>query len=279
MDSILSRLERGDFEKIHSGKVRDSYRYDDRHRIIRVTDRLSCFDKILSSTFSGKGALLNQLSARWFEWTKPIVPNHFVKLLAPNMSLVREAQPIRVEMIVRQFLTGSLWRAYKDGQRVYSGYVLKEGLLKNQTFDEPIVTPTTKEESDRQMSPQELVEESWVSQECYDQMKKVSLELFKYGQDYSKSRGLVLVDAKYEFGLIDGELCLIDEIHTPDCARFCEESEAPLDAESPWLDKEFIRQYLLSEGKKLDVPQHVLEEAKRRYMKVFKSLTEEECRV
>jgi phosphoribosylaminoimidazole-succinocarboxamide synthase len=261
-------------KKLHSGKVRESYRVDNEHRMLIASDRLSCFDLILPRSFEGKGAILTQIAAEWFDLTRSLIPNHFVKTLAPNISLVREAKPIPVEMIARQYLTGSLWRAYEKGAREISGVRLPDGLEKNQAFETPILTPTTKEKIDRPITPEGIVKEGWASQSVYDEMASITLKLFAYGQEYCRKHGLVMVDAKYEFGIIDGKLALIDEIHTPDCARFCLlGKQYPLDEESPWFDKEYIRQWLLvNKSQDLILPDSVLEEAKRRYEHVYMQL-------
>ena len=136
------------------------------------------------------------------------------------MTLAKEAEPIRVEMVVRHYLTGSMWRGYQQGQRTFSGVTVPDGLTKHQQFAEPIVTPTTKEESDREITPENLVAEGWVSADLYEQMRVKALELFNFASQWMAERGIILVDTKYEFGLFEGELILIDEIHTPDSSRF-----------------------------------------------------------
>lgn len=274
MKASFFNFETPQLKKLHSGKVRESFRVDAGHRMLIATDRLSCFDEILPSSFAGKGVILTQTAAEWFKLTKSIVPNHFVRTLAPNISLVREAKPIAIEMIARQYLTGSLWRGYEKGVREFSGVKLPDGLKKNQAFETPILTPTTKEKIDRPISPAEIVRSGLVSQQLYDSIAETTLKLFAFGQDYCRKHGLVMVDAKYEFGLINDRLVLIDEIHTPDCARFCLLGKTnPLDEESPWLDKEYIRQWLLAnKSESLVLPDHILAEGKRRYERVYNQL-------
>lgn len=260
--------------KAHSGKVRESYHIDAKHRILVATDRLSCFDQILPSSFAGKGVLLTQAAKHWFQLTSHIIPNHFIKTVAPNISLVKEAEPICIEMIVRQFLTGSLWRAYEKGTRVISGVKLPDGMKKNEAFPQPIITPTTKEKIDRPISPEEIVASGLVDRRIYQEMEEVSLKLFQFGQNYCKQRGLLLVDTKYEFGLIGGKLALIDEIHTCDSSRFWPMQGA--NQQEHWMDKEFIRQWLLANpSEDLTVAPAVLQEAKRRYEEVFTRLFDE----
>jgi len=276
--NCLKNLQTPQVEKIHSGKVRESFRIDDKTRMIVATDRLSSFDFVLKTAIPGKGAVLNSLAAFWFDNTSDIIDNHFIKLLDPNISLVKEATPIRVEMIVRGYLTGSAWRGYEKGKMVVSGVEIPKGMKKNQAFEKPILTPTTKEESDREITPEELVDEGWVSAEIYKAMAKVSLKLFERGQNLLNERGLILVDTKYEFGLIDNKLVLIDEIHTPDSSRFWSMEnykESPETAEQ--LDKEYVRSYLLKnkvDGKyKRTLPDDVVQETTRRYRDIYGMIT------
>jgi len=199
--TILANLVTPQLQKIHSGKVRESFRIDPARRLIVATDRISSFDQVLKTPVPGKGAVLNSLAAFWFSKTRKIIDNHFIELIDPNISLVREAKPIKVEMIVRGYLTGSAWRGYEKGKRVFSGVSLPDGLTKNQRFDQPIVTPTTKEESDREISPRELVEEGWVSAELYEQMEAASLKLFAFGEQFLKERGILLIVDEVQTGV------------------------------------------------------------------------------
>ncbi len=265
-------------EKIHSGKVRESFRVDAQTRLIVATDRLSSFDNVLETPVPGKGAVLNQLAAFWFENTRDIIDNHFIKIVDPNVSLVREATPIRVEMIVRGYITGSTWRGYQKGKRVLSGAEMPEGMKKNQPFPKPIVTPTTKEDSDREISPKELVDEGWVSADIYKAMEKVALKLFERGSAMLEERGLILVDTKYEFGLIDNKLVLIDEIHTPDSSRFWSKENYEADPDNAeQLDKEYVRSYLMKNKKDgvypSTLPDDVVQETTRRYRDIYGMIT------
>ncbi len=276
--SVLTDLNTPQLKKIHSGKVRESFRVDESRRLIVATDRISSFDQVLKTPVPGKGAVLNSLAAFWFEKTRDIIDNHFLELIDPNISLVREAKPIKVEMIVRGYLTGSAWRGYEKGKRVFSGVTIPDGMSKNQPFPQPIVTPTTKEESDREISPQELVEEGWVSKEQYEQMAAASLKLFAFGAQFLQERGIILVDTKFEFGLIGGELVLIDEIFTPDSSRFWAVEDYEKDAlHVEQMDKEFVRAYLLEhkkDGRYPDVlPKEIIEETTRRYRDIYQRIT------
>lgn len=276
--NCLTDIQTPQIKKIHSGKVRESFRVDEQTRLIVATDRISSFDKVLKTPVPGKGAVLNKLAAFWFENTRDIIDNHFIKLIDPNISLVREATPIRVEMVVRGYLTGSAWRGYQKGKRVVSGVSIPKGMTKNMAFEKPIVTPTTKEESDREISPKELVDEGWVSGDIYKAMEETSLKLFERGTTLLAERGLVLVDTKYEFGLIDNKLVLIDEIHTPDSSRFWSREDYEADPQAAeQLDKEYVRSYLLKH-KVNDVypdalPDDVIQETTRRYRDIYGMIT------
>lgn len=278
--NYLLNLITPQLRKIHSGKVRESFRIDKDTRMIVATDRISSFDKVLKTPVPYKGAVLNQLAAYWFEKTRDIVDNHFIKVIDPNISLVREANPIRVEMIIRAYLTGSAWRGYLNGKRVISGVTIPDNMQKNQAFPTPIITPTTKEESDREITPKELVKEGWVAANIYKSMEEISLKLFERGTRMLAERGLILVDTKYEFGLINNKLVLIDEIHTPDSSRFWSRDNYQIDAENAeQLDKEYVRSYLLKnkiEDQYPDsLPEEVVQETSRRYREIYTMITGE----
>ena len=265
-------------QKIHSGKVRDSVRVNETTRMIVVTDRLSAFDSILKTPIPHKGAVLNGISNFWFEQTREIIGNHFIKAIDPNVTLVREAMPIRVEMVIRGYLTGSMWRGYQEGKREFSGVQAPEGMTKNQKFPRPIATPTTKEKSDREISPADLVKEGWVEKDLYEQIEQAALQLFDRGTTVLSEKGIILVDTKYEFGLLEGKLILIDEVHTPDSSRFwrMEDYEKnPANAEQ--IDKEYVRQWLLHNKVNgqysSTLPDDVVKETSRRYLEIYKLVT------
>ena len=276
--NYTSNITSPQLKKIHSGKVRESFRVDNNRRLIIATDRISSFDFVLDTPVPGKGAVINSLAAFWFENTRDIIDNHFIELLDPSVTLVKEAKPIPVEIVIRGYLTGSAWRGYQSGKREVSGVPIPEGMTKNQAFAAPIVTPTTKEKNDREISPQGLFDEGWVTPEIYQQMEAAGLALFKRGSEMLAERGLILVDTKYEFGLIDGKVVLIDEIHTPDSSRFWSKADYekhPDTAEQ--LDKEYVRSYLLQN--KVDgqyrkvLPDEVVEETTRRYEAIYEMIT------
>ncbi len=278
----LNRFATPQLEKLHEGKVRDSFRVDASTRMIVVTDRISAFDSVLDSTIPGKGAVLNCLSNFWFEKTRHIVPNHVVKQVDPNITLVREAVPIRVEMIVRGYITGSMWRGYQAGKREFSGVVVPDGLTMNQRFPEPIVTPTTKEESDEEITPAGIVKAGLASRETYQALDSIARKLFKLGSGFLETKGFLMADTKYEFGLIGDTIVLIDEIHTPDSSRFWQKDDFDKDpTKVTQKDKEYVRQWLLANrddktgeipGK---LPEEVVLETTKRYTEMFKILTGE----
>ncbi len=236
----------------HSGKVRDWYALDDGTRLMVTTDRLSAFDRIVSAV-PWKGQVLNELSAWWNARTSDIAPNHLVSVPDPNVSIVREASPLSVEVIVRGYITGvtstALWRRYSEGERRIYGYDFPEGLSKNQRLPEPIITPTTKAEAgqhDERLTVAEVTEKGYVAKKTWDRVMEIALALFARGTEIAKAGGLILVDTKYEFGIgPDGEVMLIDEIHTPDSSRFWKlgsyAGRLAEGREPELFDKEFVR--------------------------------------
>jgi phosphoribosylaminoimidazole-succinocarboxamide synthase len=236
------------------GKVRDVYSLPQRDALLFVTsDRISAFDRILG-TVPFKGELLTGLAAKWFERTRDVCRNHVIDQPDPAALVVKALTPISVEVVVRGFLTGSLWRDYETGKHGVYGIELPPGLAKDSVFEEPIITPTTKEEvgtHDRPISEQEILAEGLVQPRIWSEITERAKALFRAGQSWARSRGLELVDTKYEFGLdSSGGLWLMDEIHTPDSSRYWQRTPEGLRA----LDKEFLRQWLLSRGWKGDGP-------------------------
>ena len=276
--NCLDKIYTPQLKKIHTGKVRDSFRINEKKRMIVVTDRISCFDKVLKSTIPNKGAVLNGISNFWFEKTKNIVDNHSIEVIDPNINLVKEAEPIRVEMIVRGYLTGSMWRGYQQGKRSFSSVIVPDGLSRNQKFNKPILTPTTKEKSDREITPEDIIKEGWAERRVYDEMTRISMQLFELGTKILNEKGIILVDTKYEFGLLGDKVILIDEIHTPDSSRFWSKEAYEKDPQNvEQIDKEFVRQWLLKNKKDGDypdiLPPEIIEETSKRYLEIFKIVT------
>ena len=239
-------------DKNYSGKVRENFYLDD--KIVMVTtDRVSAFDHILG-TIPFKGEILTQIAKYWFEKTKDIAPNHYIDDPDPQVLLTKRAEPLPIENIIRGYITGSLWRDYSNGIKDQYGFNIPEGLKKNQKFDSPIITPTTKAEygeHDEAISKEEIVS-GLVEKDIYEKAESYAMELFSEGQKWAHERGLILVDTKYEFGMIDGELHVIDEIHTPDSSRYWisneYESRYANGENQLMLDKENIRQWLIEKG-------------------------------
>lgn len=268
-----------------SGKVRDMYALPDRKRLLITTDRISAFDVVLG-VIPFKGQTLNQLSAWWFDKTRDVAQNHLLDAPDPNVMICREAQPLPVEVVVRGFITGvtktSLWTLYAAGERAPYGVALPGGLRKNDALPTPIITPTTKAEAgghDERLTRDEIVRGGLLPEKLWLQVEETALALFARGQDVARQAGLVLVDTKYEFGLIDGELAVIDEMHTPDSSRYWTQESYLADPAHPRnFDKEFLREWYAARGYRGDGPPppmtnefivHVAE----RYIAAFERLT------
>lgn len=263
---------------LHRGKVRDSFRIDDAQRLLVVTDRISAFDLKLQPAIPAKGAILNTLSAWWFARTAHIVANHVVSVPDPQAMVVREAQPIRIEVVVRGYAAGSLWRAYEAGRREYGGAQLLEGMRKHDMLPEPIMTPTTKEESDRETTRDEALALGLVSSAQYAQMERVATLLYTEGARIAKEAGLLLADTKYEFGVSNGKLILIDEIHTPDSSRYWDAVDYARDrASAESFDKDVVRRWMLAHkdngAYRTQLPARIVDETAARYRMLFERLT------
>lgn len=239
----------------HSGKVRDSY-VNDGVRTIVTTDRLSAFDRVLG-TVPFKGQTLNAIANFWFDATADIVPNHVLEVPDPNVIRARECDLVALEFVVRGYITGvtktSLWFNYESGQRVIAGNRLPDGLRKNERLEQPILTPTTKlEEHDRNISRADAISEGLITASLFDRIAEISFALFARGTEVAAQSGLILVDTKYEFGVLSGDVLLIDEVHTPDSSRYWyadtyeELFEDGKDQRA--LDKEPLRQWFVERG-------------------------------
>lgn len=237
------------------GKVRDVYTIDDRFIVMIATDRISAFDVVLPKGITYKGQVLNQIASMFLDSTEDIVPNWKIASPDPMVTVGYKCEGLPVEMIVRGYLTGSAWRAYKNGAREICGVRIPDGMKENQKFETPIITPTTKAEigaHDEDISKEEIISRGLVSAEDYEKLEKYTLALFQRGTEIAAKRGLILVDTKYEFGKRDGEIYLIDEIHTPDSSRYfyAESYQERFDNGEPQkqLSKEFVREWLMENG-------------------------------
>lgn len=268
-----------DFGIKYSGKVRDNYSIGDR-RFIITTDRISAFDRVLG-TIPFKGQLLTQLTAWWFDRTKKIAPNHLISNPDPNVLECIECTPLPVEMVVRAYITGStstsMWYHYQNGARKFCGYDLPDGLNKNDKLPYPIITPSTKAplgQHDVSCSREELLNMGKISVTDYDTIAEMSFLLFQEGSFVAMESGLILVDTKYEFGkTVDGQIVVIDEIHTPDSSRFWVETKDGYLS----LDKDYVRnQYkgYLGDGDPAPLTDEIKSEAYKRYKQVYEMLTD-----
>lgn len=271
------------------GKVRDMYTVDGR-RVLCTTDRVSAFDRVLG-TIPFKGQVLTQLSAWWFEQLSDVVHHHVVDIPDPNVIIGNEAKPLPVEVIVRGYITGStstsLWTLYEQGVDKPYGLDLPVGLKKNTALPEPVITPTTKAEKgehDERLTSAEVVERGLVEPELWEQVKSVALEIFRRGQAVAAEAGLILVDTKYEFGMIDGKLSLIDEVHTPDSSRYWVAEtyeDAIANGRAPQqFDKEHLRLWLAEQGYRGEGPvpplaPEIVSEVAARYISAYERLTKQ----
>lgn len=271
------------------GKVRDIYIKGNK-RIIITTDRQSAFDQVLGLV-PYKGAVLNLLSAWWFAKTKDIVANHILEVPDPNVSVVKNCQPIPVEMVVRGYMTGStktsIWTSYEKGEREIYGIKFPDGLRKNDKLPQAVITPTTHAEigqHDERLTRDTIVSKGLVEERLYAKMEKATLELFNYSTKTAKARGLIFVDTKYEFGLYNGELTLMDELNTPDSSRFWladSYEEKHVKGEEPEsLSKEFLRlwykdQGYTGDGKAPPMPDDITTRLAKLYIEAYEMLTSE----
>jgi len=252
-------LTRTDFDfpgqkSVYHGKVRDVYNIDDEYLVMVVSDRISAFDVVLPKGIPYKGQVLNQIAAKFLDATSDIVPNWKVATPDPNVTVGHHCEPFKVEMVIRGYLTGHAWREYKSGKRMLCGVALPEGMVENQKFPEPIITPTTKasEGHDEDISREEIIAHGIVNKDDYEMLEKYTREVFRRGTVIAAEMGLILVDTKYEFGKKDGKIYLIDEIHTPDSTRYFYaegyEDRLAKGENQKQLSKEFVRQWLIENG-------------------------------
>jgi len=271
----------------YKGKVRDVYNINDDFLVMVVSDRISAFDVVLPKGIPYKGQVLNQIAEKFLNATSDIVPNWKIATPDPNVTVGHFCETFPVEMIVRGYLTGSSWRLYKNGGREICGVPLPEGLKEHQVFPEPLLTPTTKAEQgahDENISREEIIKQGLVSEEDYLELERISLALFKRGSEIAKEMGLILVDTKYEFGKKDGQIYLIDEIHTPDSSRYfyADGYQERFDKgeNQKQLSKEFVREWLMEnnfQGRTGDVlpeiPEEFVSQVSERYIELYENIT------
>ncbi len=272
----------------YRGKVRDVYEIDGQYVVFVTSDRISAFDVILPRPIPYKGEVLNLLAAKFLKMTEDIVPNWLLDVPDPAVSIGKKCDPLPIEMVIRGYLCGHAWREYQAGATHISGNPLPEGMKQFEPFPEPLVTPTTKATSghDEDISREEVIQQGLLSAELFDQLAELTRKLYQRGQEFAKGRGLILADTKYEFGLLEGEIILIDEIHTPDSSRYfyADGFERLLtEGRSPkQLSKEFVREWLMKKGYQGKKGQKIPEmhddkvaEIKDRYIELYEEVTGE----
>ncbi len=270
----------------YKGKVRDVYNIANKYLVMHASDRISAFDVVLPRPIPYKGQVLNQIAAHFLDATKDIVPNWVISIPDPCVTIGKKCETFPVEMVVRGYLAGHAWREYKSGKRSVCGVSLPDGLNENDPLPHPIITPTTKahEGHDEDISREEIISKKIVSESDYIQLEKYTLALYQRGVEMANDKGLILVDTKYEFGKINDDIYLIDEIHTPDSSRYFikdgyEERQKNKEAQKQ-LSKEFVRQWLIENGFQGKEGQSVpemnddkLQEISERYIELYEHIT------
>lgn len=279
-----------DQTNFYRGKVRDVYSIKEDLLVMVASDRISAFDVVLPKGIPFKGQVLNQIANKFLDLTSDIVPNWKISTPDPMVTVGKKAEPFMVEMVIRGYLTGHAWREYRDGKRSLCGVAMPDGMKENQAFDKPIITPTTKAEQgnhDEDISREAILNQGIVSEEDYIKLEDYTRRLFARGQEFANQRGLILVDTKYEFGKdSNGEIILIDEIHTPDSSRYfyLEGYEENLQKGLPQkqLSKEFVRQWLIENGFQgkdgQEIPEmnsDFINMVSRRYIELYEGITGE----
>lgn len=274
---------------MYRGKVRDVYHIGETHLVMVASDRISAFDHVLPKGIPFKGQVLNQLAARFLDATKDIVPNWLVAVPDPNVTVGVKCDPIRVEMVIRGYLSGHAWREYRAGRRVICGVTMPEGMKESDKFPEPIITPATKadEGHDEDISREDIIAKGIVAEDIYTKLEAYTRALYQRGSEIAAKQGLILVDTKYEFGIdAEGTIRLIDEIHTPDSSRYFyaegyAERQASGEAQKQ-LSKEFVRQWLIEnnfqglEGQTMPVmPDEFVNTVTERYIELYEKITGE----
>ena len=273
-------------KSVYNGKVRDVYTLDNGLLVMVASDRISAFDHILPKGIPFKGQVLNQVATMFLKATEDIVPNWLIATPDPSVAVGHACEPIRVEMVIRGYMAGHAAREYKAGRRVLCGVEMPEGMKENDKFPEPIITPATKAEEghDEDISREDILAKGIVPEDIYVQLEKYTRALFQRGTEMAAERGLILVDTKYEFGIKDGKVYLIDEIHTPDSSRYFyadgyEERQARGEAQKQ-LSKEFVRQWLIENGFQglqgqtmPDMPDSFVQTVTDRYIELYEKIT------
>ena len=270
------------------GKVRDVYDIDDKYLVMVVSDRISAFDVVLPEGIPYKGQVLNMIAAKFLDATSDILPNWKVAVPDPMVTVGYKCEPFKVEMVIRGYLSGHAWREYKAGKRTICGVNMPDGMVDNQKFPEPIITPTTKaaEGHDEDISKEDIIASGLVSREDYEQLEKYTRAIFRRGTEMAAEMGLILVDTKYEFGKKNGKIYLMDEIHTPDSSRYFYaegyEERLARGERQKQLSKEFVREWLMTngfqgkEGQKVpEMTPEIVNGITARYIELYENITGE----
>ena len=270
------------------GKVRDVYDINNEYLVMIVTDRISAFDVVLPEGIPYKGQVLNQIASRFLDATTDILPNWKIAEADPMVTVGHKCEPFKVEMVIRGYLSGHAWREYKAGKRTICGVSMPDGMVDNQKFPEPIITPTTKaaEGHDEDISKEDIIASGLVSREDYEQLEKYTRAIFRRGTEMAAEMGLILVDTKYEFGKKNGKIYLMDEIHTPDSSRYFYaegyEERLARGERQKQLSKEFVREWLMTngfqgkEGQKVpEMTPEIVNGITARYIELYENITGE----
>jgi phosphoribosylaminoimidazole-succinocarboxamide synthase len=273
-------------KSLYKGKVRDVYNINNDYLVMVVSDRISAFDVVLPKGIPYKGQVLNQIASKFLDATADIVPNWKINSPDPNVTVGHMAVPLKVEMVIRGYVTGHAWREYRSGKRTLCGVPMPDGLREHDRFPEPIITPTTKAEEghDEDISREEIISTGLVTEEDYLMLEEYTRKLFQRGTEMAAEMGLILVDTKYEFGKKDGKIVLIDEIHTPDSSRYFYmdgyQERQDRGEQQKQLSKEFVRQWLISngfqgkEGQVMpDMPDEFVNQVSERYIELYERIT------
>lgn len=286
LDNCITKTNVPHYPDPYRGKVRDVYSLGIDKLGIVASDRISAFDHIMKQAIPYKGQILNSLAAFSFDKVDDLVATHIIDVPHPNVTIAKNCDPLPIEVVIRACLTGHAARVYKSGKRTLCGVKLPDGMMENEKFEEPILTPATKAEEghDEDISEEEILKQNIVDPDIWTEVREKAFKIFKRGQRIAREQGLILVDTKYEFGLYNGEVTLIDEVHTADSSRYfyADEYEERLEKGEPQkqLSKEFLREWLMDhgfqgkEGQTLpDLPDKFRLKVYRRYTELFEKLT------
>lgn len=288
LENCITRTDVPDYPEPYRGKVRDVYSLGDDKLGIVASDRISAFDHIMKQAIPYKGQILNSLAAFAFDKVDDLVATHVIDVPHPNVTIAKKCEPIPIEVVIRACLTGHAARVYKSGKRVLCGVELPDGMIENQKLEEPILTPATKAEEghDEDISEKEILDQGIVDPDIWEEVREKAFQVFERGQQIANEHGLILVDTKYEFGLHNGEVTLMDEVHTADSSRYFyadgyEERQKRGEPQKQ-LSKEFLREWLMDhkfqgkEGQKLpDLPDEFRIKVYNRYTELFEKLTDQ----